>query len=92
MFRKNRTKKLENKLDKVTLFVRSKKLFWKYYEWRELKQDQYVKIEKHLPKQRGSGIINNLRFFNPILYVVENGRKLRALAKGIRLPAYDIQC
>ena len=54
----------------------------------ELTQEQYAKVEKYLPKQRGNVKIDNLQFLNAILYVAENGGKWRALI--VRLPAYDI--
>ena len=47
----------------------------------ELTQEQYAKVEKYLPKQRGNVKINNLQFLNAILYVAENGCKWRALPK-----------
>ena len=46
-----------------------------------ISQEQYEKIEKYLPKQRGNVRINNLLFLNAILYVAENGCKWRALPK-----------
>ena len=47
----------------------------------KLTQEQYEKIEKYLPKQRGNVKINNLQFLNALLYVAENGCKWRALPK-----------
>ena len=47
----------------------------------ELTQEQYERIEKYLPKQRGNVKIDNLQFLNAILYVAENGCKWRALPK-----------
>ena len=47
----------------------------------KISQEQYEKIEKYLPKQRGNVKINNLQFLNAILYVAENGCKWRALPK-----------
>ena len=47
----------------------------------ELTKEQYERIEKYLPKQRGNVRINNLQFLNAILYVAENGCKWRALPK-----------
>ena len=47
----------------------------------ELTQEQYERIEKYLPKQRGNVKIDNRQFLNAILYVVENGCKWRALPK-----------
>ena len=47
----------------------------------ELTQEQYKKIERYLPKQRGNVAINNLLFLNALLYVIENGCKWRALPK-----------
>ena len=40
----------------------------------ELTQEQYAKVEKYLPKQRGNVKIDNLQFLNVILYVAENER------------------
>ena len=47
----------------------------------KLSQEQYEKISKHLPRQRGNVRITNLQFLNAILYVAENGCKWRALPK-----------
>ena len=47
----------------------------------ELTQEQYERIEKYLPKQRGNVKIDNRQFLNAILYVAENGCKWRALPK-----------
>ena len=47
----------------------------------KLTQEQYERIEKYLPKQRGNVKIDNLQFLNAILYVAENGCKWRALPK-----------
>ena len=46
-----------------------------------ISHEQYEKIEKYLPKQRGNVRINNLLFLNALLYVAENGCKWRALPK-----------
>ena len=45
----------------------------------EITKEQYRKIEKYLPKQRGTVKIENLQLINAILYVAENGCKWRAL-------------
>lgn len=45
----------------------------------EITKEQYRKIEKYLPKQRGYVKIENLQLINAILYVAENGCKWRAL-------------
>ena len=45
----------------------------------EITKEQYRKIEKYLPKQRGNVKIENLQLINVILYVAENGCKWRAL-------------
>lgn len=47
----------------------------------EITQEQYEKIEKYLPKQRGNVSMSNLQLINAILYVTENGCKWRALPK-----------
>ena len=48
----------------------------------EITKEQYEKIEKYLPLQRGNVRINNLQLINAILYVAENGCKWRALPKS----------
>ena len=45
----------------------------------EITREQYKKIEKYLPKQRGNVKIENLQLINAVLYVLENGCKWRAL-------------
>ena len=45
----------------------------------EITQEQYEKIEKYLPRQRGNVSMSNLQLINAILYVTENGCKWRAL-------------
>lgn len=45
----------------------------------EITQQQYEKIEKYLPRQRGNVSMSNLQLINAILYVTENGCKWRAL-------------
>lgn len=47
----------------------------------EITKEQYEKIEKYLPVQRGNVNIDNLQLINAILYVVENGIKWRKLPK-----------
>ena len=47
----------------------------------KLTREQYEKISKHLPKQRGNVRITNIQFLNAILYIAENGCKWRALPK-----------
>ena len=39
----------------------------------EITQEQYERIERYLPKQRGNVKIDNRQFLNAILYVAENG-------------------
>ena len=53
-------------------------------------QEQYEKIEKYLPKQRGNVKIDNFQFLNAILYVVEKWVQVEDIAKRIRQVAYDI--
>ncbi len=48
----------------------------------ELNKEQYEKIAKHLPRQRGNVSMSNLQLVNAILYVAENGCKWRALPKS----------
>ena len=45
----------------------------------ELTQDQYERIARLLPVQRGNVSISNLRVLNAILYVAEHGCKWRGL-------------
>ncbi len=45
----------------------------------EITQEQYQKIEKYLPRQRGNVSMSNIQLINAILYVTENGCKWRAL-------------
>ena len=47
----------------------------------ELTQNQYERIKKYLPRQRGNVSMSNLQLVNAILYVTENGCKWRALPK-----------
>ena len=47
----------------------------------ELTNEQFQRIEKYLPRQRGNVSMSNLQLINAILYVVENGCKWRALPK-----------
>ena len=47
----------------------------------EITNEQYQKIAKYLPVQRGNVKISNLQLINAILYVAENGCKWRALPK-----------
>ena len=48
----------------------------------EITQEQYKRIEKYLPLQRGNVSMSNLQLINAILYVTENGCKWRALPKS----------
>ena len=48
----------------------------------QITQEQYEKIAKHLPVQRGNVSMTNLQLINAILYVAENGCKWRALPKS----------
>ena len=45
----------------------------------EITREQYKRIEKYLPRQRGNVKIDNLQLINALLYVAENGCKWRAL-------------
>ena len=45
----------------------------------QITQEQYEKIAKYLPRQRGNVSMSNLRLINAILYVTENGCKWMAL-------------
>ena len=45
----------------------------------EITKEQYEKIAKYLPVQRGNVKIDNIRLINALLYVMENGCKWRAL-------------
>lgn len=48
----------------------------------EITKEQYEKIARYLPKQRGNVSMTNLQLINAILYVTENGCKWRALPKS----------
>ena len=48
----------------------------------KITQEQYEKIKKYLPRQRGNVSMSNLQLVNAILYVTENGCKWRALPKS----------
>lgn len=48
----------------------------------ELNEQQYGKIAKYLPRQRGNVSMSNLQLVNAILYVTENGCKWMALPKS----------
>lgn len=45
----------------------------------KLRQEQFERIEKYFPVQRGNVKISNYTFINAILYIAENGCKWRAL-------------
>ncbi len=47
----------------------------------EIKREQYLKIKKYLPIQRGNVSMSNINLINAILYVAEKGCKWRALPK-----------
>ena len=47
----------------------------------EITAEQFARIEKYLPRQRGNVSHDNLDVINAILYVAENGCKWRALPK-----------
>jgi len=47
----------------------------------KITREQYLKIKKYLPKQRGNVSMSNINLINAILYVAENGCKWRALPK-----------
>lgn len=47
----------------------------------EITAEQFARIEKYLPRQRGNVSHQNLAIVNAILYVAENGCKWRALPK-----------
>ena len=44
-------------------------------------REQYLKINKYLPIQRGNVSMSNINLINAILYVAEKGDKWRALPK-----------
>ena len=48
----------------------------------KLNHEQYEKIAKYLPRQRGNVSMSNLELVNAILYVTENGCKWRALPES----------
>lgn len=45
----------------------------------KITKEQYARIEKYFPVQRGNVKIDNYTFINAILYLAENGCKWRAL-------------
>ena len=47
----------------------------------EIKREQYEKMERILPVQRGNVSVENIVFINALLYICENGCKWRALPK-----------
>ena len=47
----------------------------------EITAEQYARIERFLPRQRGNVTQPNLQVINAILFVAENGCKWRALPK-----------
>jgi len=47
----------------------------------KITKEQFEKIEKSLPRQRGNVSMSNIQLVNAILYVAENGCKWRALPK-----------
>lgn len=47
----------------------------------EISAEQFGRIERFLPVQRGNVSLRNLQVVNAILYVAENGCKWRALPK-----------
>lgn len=47
----------------------------------EISHEQFARIEKFLPRQRGNVSHENLNVINAILFVAENGCKWRALPK-----------
>jgi transposase len=47
----------------------------------KITQEQYELIAPYFPKQRGNVAIDNLKFVNALLYIIENGCKLRAIPK-----------
>ena len=48
----------------------------------QITQEQYERIAKYLPTQRGNVSMSNLQLINAILYVTENGCKRRASSKS----------
>ena len=51
----------------------------------KITKEQYMRIEKYLPKQRGNVKLDNLRLLNAILYVTENGCKWRACRRNTEI-------
>ena len=47
----------------------------------EIKREQYLKIKKYLPIQRGNVSMSNINLINAILYVAEKVCKWMALPK-----------
>lgn len=46
----------------------------------KITEEQYKKIEKYFPVQRGNVKIDNYTFISAVLYIAENGCKWRALS------------
>jgi len=47
----------------------------------EIDEEQYKKIKRVLPVQRGNVTVDNITFINALLYICENGCKWRKLPK-----------
>ena len=45
----------------------------------EITEEQYARIKRSLPGQRGNVSLSNLQLLNVLLYVAEHGRKRRGL-------------
>lgn len=48
----------------------------------QLTKEQFEKIARYLPRQRGNVSMSNLQLINAVLYVTENGCKWRALPES----------
>ncbi|MDR1209608.1 MAG: transposase [Clostridiales bacterium] len=49
----------------------------------EITERKFEVISIYLPKQRGNVAVDNFKFVNGLLYIIENGCKWRALPKVI---------
>ena len=56
----------------------------------QITQEQYEKIAKYLPRQRGNVSMSNLQLINAILYVTEKRLQMEGAAENLWKLAYDL--
>jgi hypothetical protein len=56
----------------------------------QITQEQYEKIAKYLPTQRGNVSMTNLQLINAILYVTENWLQVESIAGNLWEMAYNL--